>query len=75
MIRRLVATTLLAATVGLGVQAGTASADIQNRHGYRLCTEAARVEHRARLNQTNVSKADANRDLRAQLKRCRERFL
>ena len=75
MIRRLVATSVLAATMGLGVQVGTAAADIQNRHGFRLCAEAARVEYRARLNQTNVSKADAKRTLRAQLRRCHDRFL
>jgi hypothetical protein len=75
MIRRLVATTLLTAALGLGTQVGTASADIVSRRGFSLCSRAAHAQFRARVNQTNVPVAIARADLRNQIRNCRERFL
>lgn len=75
MIRRLVVSTLLAATVGLGTQVGTASADIFSRRGFNKCVAAANAQFRARIHQTNIPVAVARADRSNQIRHCRERFL
>ena len=75
MFRRFAAAAVLVSALGLGTQAGTASADIFSRRGFNKCVAAAKAQFRARVNQTDIPIAIARADRSNQIRHCRERFL